>query len=132
MADVGTGATITFATSGFAAKIMSFTGPSFERPSIDKTHLADTVSRKFMPGDLYDAGELGIEFQFDPQLTPPISGAVETVTITWPVPSGLTNAGTWAFSGFMTNYQVSTPLEDLMTASATVKITGSVTIVAAT
>jgi hypothetical protein len=53
------------------------------------------------------------------------------VTITWPVPAGLTNAATWVFSGFMTDFKPSSHIEQLMEATATLKVSGGVTITAA-
>ena len=48
--------------------------------------------------------------------------AAETVTITWP------DSDTWAFTGFMTNYAGDAPHNGLMTGTATVKVSGDVTI----
>jgi hypothetical protein len=131
ISDIGTGTRITFGTSGFSAKLMSVEGPDMKRPSIQTTDMSTTNNHTFMPGDLVDRGEAQITVQFDPSLTPPIAGAAETVTITWPVPAGLTNAATWVFSGFMTDFKPSSHIEQLMEATATLKVSGGVTITAA-
>ncbi len=52
----------------------------------------------------------------------------ETVTIRWPTPAGLTNGATWVASCFMTGYQPGAQIGELMTASATLKVSGAVTI----
>ncbi len=129
--DVGTGTSITFGTSGFSARVASIDGPGFSRTSVETTHLSTTGNRTHMPGDLVERGELTLSVHHDPSLTPPIAAAAETITITWPIPSGLTNAATWVFSAFCTGYSPSVAIDELMTASLTLKISGGVTITAA-
>lgn len=131
ISDIGTGTTITFGTSGFSAYLASIDGPSMHRDAVETTHMATSINKTFMPGDLVDRGEINITVHFDPSLTPPIASAAESVTIRWPLPSGLTNAATWVGSAFMTDYTPGAEIEGLMTASATLKISGAVTITAA-
>lgn len=128
--DNGTGASVTFGTSGFTANITAINGDSIERPSIDTTHLGTTTARTFIPGDLVDQGNLTLEIQFDPDTTPPIKTATETITVTFPLSSGGTTAADWEFSGFGTSFEYGVPLEELMTGSLTVKVTGDITITA--
>jgi len=130
--DEGTGVAIVFGTSGFSARVVDVDGPSLHRDAIETTHISSTLNKIFMPADLVDRGEIGITFQFDASLTPPIASAAETVTITWPIPSGLTNGATWAASCFMTDYSPSASIGEIMTAKGTLKISGAVTINAAT
>lgn len=125
--DIGTGITVTFLTSSFSANVIGIDGPGMERASIETSHLATTTAKTFMPGDLYDAGQLDLEIQFDPNLNPPISSAAETIRITWPLASGQSVAAKWEFSGFMTAYKPSGKLEELLTGTATVKATGAIT-----
>lgn len=127
--DVGTGLTVTFGTSGFSAYLLDFGGPKVGRAAVDTTHYATTGGRTFRPGDLYDGGEITLEVAFDPDLTPPMLAQEqpETITVTWPLPSGKSTAASWSFSAFLTNYEPKAPLEDRMTASLTLKITGSIT-----
>lgn len=131
VSDIGTGTLMTFGTSSFSARIESVDGPSMHRDAIETTHMATTSNKTFMPGDLVDRGEINITFHHDASLTPPIASAAETVTITWPIPSGLTNGATWAASCFMTDYSPTSEIEGLMTAKATLKVSGAITIVAA-
>lgn len=128
ISDVATGLTIVFGTTGFAARIVSVDGPGASRPSIDTTHMATSANRTFMPGDLVDQGEVTITVHHDPSLTRPIATAAETVTITHPIPAGLTVAATWAFSAFCTGYSPSFAIDELMQAQLTLKISGAVTI----
>jgi len=125
--DTGTGASVTFGTSSFTANFTSITIDGVTRPAIDTTHLGTTVARTFTPGELIDYGEFGIEFQWDPDDFPPIDQAPETITLTFPLSSGGSTAATFAFPGFMTNYSGAIALEELMTATATIKISGDIT-----
>jgi len=123
MANTGNGTTITFGTSSFSANLLSVGGPGRSRGSIETSHMGTTTSHTFIPDDLVDNGEVSLEFEFNGYDTPPINGAVETITIAW----GGTG-DTWAFSGFMTNYEPSAAMGDRMTATATLKVTGDITI----
>ncbi len=120
--DIGTGITIGFGTSAFAAEITDITGPGLERESVETTHQGTEDARTHAPVDLFDAGELGFDIHFNPDTDPPIDQPEETITITWP------SGATWVFQGFMTGYEPATPLEDKMTGSVTIKITGDITI----
>jgi len=120
--DIGTGITLVFGTSGFTAEITDITPPGASRDSVNTSHQGTTTAHTFSPTDLYDAGELSFDFHFNPDTSPPIDGATEEIVMTFP--SGCT----WTFNGFMTAYEPSTPLEDKMTGSATVKVTGAVAI----
>ena len=130
MPDVGTGTSAAFATSSFTGSIMGITRSGVERPSIPTSHLGTTDDHTFMPGDLVDQGSYDFALQFDPDTTPPIDGAAEVITITFPLPSGQSTPATAVFTGFVVSRGEEVPLEDLMTASFTVKVTGNVVITA--
>ncbi len=131
ISDIGTGITIVFGTSAFLAHLAGVEGPGMQRESVKTSHMGTTLNHTFMPGDLVDNGEITMEIHFDPSQTPPIHAAAETVTITWPVPAGLTNPATWAASCFCTGFRPGARLEELMTATVTLKVSGPVTITAA-
>ena len=126
--DEGHGCSITFGTSAFAGVLLAINGYAFSRPSIETSKMSTTTNHTFMPADLVDRGEIELEFEFDPSLTPPIASAAETVTITFPVPSGLSTGSTWAASAFMTNYAPSAISGQRMPATAPLKVSGAVTI----
>jgi len=122
--DISTGITITFST-GFFAEILDVSPPGSSRESIQTSHMGTTNNaHTFTPADLVDWGELSVEMAFAPATTPPIASAAEVIVITFP-DSG---ASTWTFTGFMTGFEPSAPLEDRMTASATIKVTGAVAV----
>ena len=121
MADSGFGTTITF-SSGFFAEILSVDGPDLSRDPIETTHMATTNGNKtFIPSDLIDNGTLSVEIAYVPATAPPISSAAETGTVTMP------GGSTAAFSGFMVAFAPSFPIDDRMTASCDVKVTGEIT-----
>lgn len=125
--DIGTGASVTFGTSGFTANITNISWSGIERASIQTTHLGTTTAHTFTPGDLFNPGELSLEIQFDPDDYPPIDAAAETVTVTFPLSTGGSSAATWAATGFSTGFELGVPLEELMTGTLTVKFSGDIT-----
>jgi len=130
MADVGNGASITFGTSGFTGSLMSIDGNEITREPVETSHLGTTTAKTFIPDDLYDAGELSVTFQYDPDEQPPFAGAAETITITFPVPSGLNNGATCAGTGFVTSFkQPELSVGELMEAEMTIKFSGALTFV---
>ena len=136
--DTATGITVVFATSAFTAEIkdVNWGGISRESKDISKQSTAAPGANKFgnmefMPGDLSDPGELSMEIHFDPDQEPPIDQAAEVITVTWPLVSGDSTAATWAATGFITAFEESGTLDEVMTASITVKFSGEVTMVAA-
>lgn len=142
-ADAGTGVTVVFGTSAWTGELLSADWTAVARNAIETTHMGSVNaqnwgSRSFLASDLVDAGELAIvvhanTLQTSATQSPAIIEAViETITLTWPKAVGDTTAATWAASGFVTNVDTTFPLDDVVTHSVTVKLTGSVTIVAAT
>ena len=132
MADQGYATTITF-SSGFCAQVLSVTWDGIERAAIDTTHM--TTSSGYMtaiPSDIINPGQLTVELLANPSSAPPITGAAETVTVTFPIPSGGSSAATWVCSGFLTNYTLNDPHDDRMTATAVIKFTGVPTFTAGT
>ena len=125
--DNGTGTTITFGTTGFTASVTSISFEGVERPSIDTTHLGTTGGRTFIPGDLPDYGSISLDIQFDPDTMPPITAAPETITVTFPLSAGATTPATWAATGFVMGFDANAPLEELMTGTISIKISGDVT-----
>lgn len=126
--DVGTGATLTFsANTGWdssAVDIQTISWSGISREAIETTHLGTTTARTFMPGDLYDPGEVTMELSYDDGVDTPIllADTAETITLTFP-----TSGATFACSGFCTSFEVNVPLEERMTATLTWKMTGAIT-----
>ena len=102
-ADQGTGATIAFTTSSFSAFLSKIGGFEITRGAMDVTYLGSTTHLRSQPADLSDPGEFEIEGQYDVDLQPPYSGAIETITITLPLLTGSV-AATIAGTGFCTSF----------------------------
>lgn len=127
MADEGFGTTITF-QSGFCAEILDVSWDGIERNAIDTSHMTTVDGwMTFLLSDLKDPGELTVELQFDPDESPPITAAAETVTVTFPIPAGGSVAATWACSGGLTSMGIAVPHNDKMTASCKLKFSGAPT-----
>jgi len=117
MAQLGTGTTITFATSEFSAEILSVDGPSRSRESVQTSHMGSTDYHTFTPADLVDGGEVTIEIAHQSTTSPPIGGVAESITIDW---GG--NGDADVFTGFVTGYTPNAAIDERMTASMTVKV----------
>ncbi len=120
MAVIGTGLSITF-DSGFFAEILDVNWSGITRASYETSSMSTTTARTYAPGDLYDAGTLVVNMAFDTTQLPSF-GAAETCTVT------LSNADTWAASAFVTDFAITVPLEDRMTAAVTLKFSGAITV----
>ena len=133
MALESVGVSLTF-SSGFLATLVDPDGPDLKRqPDIRTTNQAST-EETFIPSKLAEkGGEFSGKLQFDPDLTPPISGAAEAFTITWPIPEGKTAGATWAWSkAWLTKFKVTGALGSLLMADFTVKLSGAPIITAST
>lgn len=138
---VGTGATIGFGTSSYAADLISIAWSGIVRASAESTPMNVDVAPATFGNSTHlsasghvDPGELTVEVFFDPALTPPLivsgAGAVafsEVITFTAPSPP-TGSAVTWVVSGFCTGFSCNAPFEDMMTATLTIKLTADVAI----
>lgn len=143
-ADSGMGTTLVAGTSVFAMQLTSLKVNGVKRKAIDTSHMgtAAAASSKFgnmtfIASDLVDGGEVQCEgfahtLQTVTTQQPPIGQAAETWTITWPKLSTDAVASTWAFTGFCTACDTDFPMEDIVKYSITLKVSGNVTVVAAT
>lgn len=130
--DIGTGATVTFATSSFVASYTNINWAGISRPAIKTSHLGTTGYDTYVSGDLTDPGEVTFDIQWNPSTLPPVRGAAETVTVRAPVASGYAAADSYAATMFVTDFQFGIPHEDLMTGSITCKVSGTITVTTAT
>lgn len=135
MADQLHGVTIAFSTS-FWAEITNLSWTGITRTPIATAHSGTTGGLTFRPSDLYNPGTLEIQghFDHDKLLITPMTAAAETVTITFPLDTGETTSATWVASGFLTEFswEGGTVDDEAASYSATMKLTGGITITAAT
>ncbi len=113
------------------AQVVSFSGPTFQVASIETTNLSDT-SKKYRPG-ISDSGEMKFELNFDPADAghTALKGLIEAPAvaswqISFPTP---THATLFTFDGFPTGMEIGGGgPEEKITASLTIKITGTVVV----
>ena len=121
--DIGLGTVILFQT-GFFAKIESVNINGEKRDAIDITNMSSTHP-EYIPSRLIDAGEMDVTILFDPDKTPPIGEAAETITVKFPIPAGKTNPAQVVATGFMTENSMSIPVKDKMMQTCKIKFTGA-------
>lgn len=116
---------IVFGTSNFAPDITSFSYTGLSRDDIDMSHLglAANSAMEFEPSDLYDPGELTLELNFDPNASVrvPWTGAVESVTITFP------DSETFSGNAYVKAFEFTGETNNKLTATCTVKFAGEIT-----
>ncbi len=121
MADSAQGTTITFGTSSYSAQVTSVSRTGNTRTALKTSHLGTTGAHTYIPSDLIEEGQLDVEIIYDPDLPPPLSAVAETITLTFPVPSGLTNGATHSGTGFLIEKNYELPLDDLMVGGYTIQ-----------
>lgn len=125
MADSPVSTTAVFGTSGFSSAVTGIGIEGQERVAIETSHFGTTGFKEYIAAKLVEPGEITLEVQFDPDDIPPISGAAETLTITFPLPTGQSTAANVAGTGFVTSWSASLEDQDgLMTAEVTFKWDG--------
>ncbi len=123
--ELGTGATLTFVTSGYSANLISTTLPSFSRPVIDVTHLGTTGGRDTKAGDLYEVGTATAVFQVDHDDPPPYTAVDEVIRWTLPQSTGETTPSKEEGTGRVTNVEYGEiTVDGLMTVTLTMSFTG--------
>lgn len=127
MADDGSGATLTLAVSGWTGNITGMRRSGMTRPSIKTTHLGTVGADTFIPADNHDEGSLELDIQYDPNVPPPLTAAAETVTLTYPIPTGQSNGATDVGSAFITDEDRTIAIGELMQGTFTLKWAGTVT-----
>ena len=137
MQTTGHGATIAFADSGFNCQMTSIGGNEVSRESLETTHLSSTdLAKTFVPGDLVDNGERELEFYYQRNKRPPITGDPELITITYGLnhsvlPNGskitASTKASEVFLGFVTSFsQPAMVTDEIAKGTATIKISGDV------
>ncbi len=126
MAELGTGASITLGTTGITLECTSIQSAGISWAAVDTTHLATTGARTFLRGDLYDPGEVTVQYLANPSEMDTLltNSASETITITYSDSGDATEAS----SGFVTTFDPGTnEVEGLLMGSLTFKRTGAIT-----
>lgn len=128
--DIADGATVSFGSVFSSLKLASVGHSGLSRNTVDASHLGTSGGKEFLASSMYDPGELSCEVHFDPSLRSTIEGALtndstaQALVITYP--NGGTSTYAWSAYGFLTGFDVTANKEELMTATATVKLSGSI------
>jgi hypothetical protein len=118
----GQGTTVTFGTSGFAARLIDVGGPAMKRGAIEASVMSDEDWKRKIPEALADGGEVTLTVEHDGSDNPPINEEAETITIDY---GGLGNS--WSFQGFCTGYDPGAKMGERMQATLTLAVDGEIT-----
>lgn len=128
--ETGHGASITL-PGVTLSEVLDISWSGVSRNAIETTNMgtggsvSSSGGRTYITASPSDAGEITIEANLDTQVAAWIScidAAAGAVVLTFP------GGGTWTTGGFVTSTSFSVPLEDKMTASITVKLTGDIVV----
>lgn len=126
--DIGTGATVATSTSAFTANYTNISWGGIGRPAIKTSHLGTTGFDTFTVGDLCDPGEVTLEVFYNTAILPPIRGVQETWTITTPPATGMMTGDAYSASMAVTGFEFNVPHEEMITATLTLKVLGTITL----
>ena len=110
-------------------EVIEVTPPNMQVDDVEATHFtSDNRTREYISG-LIEGGEASVGMNRIPGSATEIllmnlqtTGTKVQVLITWP------NGTTWMFLGHVKGYETSSPIDDRMTATATLKVDGAQTI----
>lgn len=123
---LGSGATVAFATTTWAADIISVDSLTVNGESIDTSHLLTSngstpAGGTSVPGKIYKI-EASLTVVTDPGTVTPLLQDPETITITW------SDSSVTSFSGYMTSVGVGAATnDDRVTSTIAITGTGNIT-----
>lgn len=114
-------------STGEIAQVRSITGPGVDFGDVDTTCLDSSSNyRTFVPG-LGDAGEVTLALVYDPAHASHkilAEAAVNRTSKVWTVYHGSSSNDSDTFTGYVKSISREIPLDDLITADVTLKVTG--------
>lgn len=112
------------------AQIRDISGPSLAKGTAETTHRNSTGRWRTFVSTLRDGGEITFDLVFDPDdashalmLTAFEENNGQNFRVTFPDAT----PATWTFLGEITAFEPSAPMEDALTASVTIKVSGAIT-----
>ncbi len=124
MADTGTGTTVAFGTSSYSVNITNLSIDGEEVEVFDVSHFGTTGYKEKIFSSLSEPPQFTCDVLYDPDEPAPVSGAVETITITFPVPAGSSNGATLAGTGKIISTGADIPHDGVMTGQYVVQYDG--------
>lgn len=129
-ADTNVGGSPTYVALG---EVSDITPPSISKDVIDTTHHGSTGGVRTFVGGLVDNGEMSVTVNYDPATASQTAlrdlaktantGAVSAFKIAY----NNTDASTLEFDGIVTGFEQSTPIDDVIKATITIKVSGQIT-----
>ena len=132
--DIGQGASIAFGPQFGAAttatyRVTNLSWGGITRNVVDASHMLTVGGKEFVAEEVYDPGELSVEVLFDPAVSPiglmTNASSVQAVIVTFP--SGGTSTDSWSAYGYLSAFEIGVPKDEMMTGTATIKLTGNIT-----
>jgi uncharacterized membrane protein len=127
--DIGQGTYVTFGSALATATGYKITGVNhggITRAVADATHM-QSVAKEFVGSSIYDPGELSVEVLFDPAIKPTSDltnvATNQTVNVYWA--AGGTATQLWSAYGFATGFEAGAQMEDMMSGTLTIKLSGT-------
>ena len=115
--DESHGCTLVLGTSGYAPELVSLNWSGIITDHYETTHLAtpeptggstDIGGRTHRGRKLADPGTVEAVYHMNPDDDPPVNGAQEPITLTWPLGGGSTPAS-WAVTGSVEDFSIEVP-----------------------
>jgi len=140
MADIGYGVLLKMGNAATPevftalAEVLGISGPGLSMEAVDTTHATSTNAWKTYIAGLLDAGELSVDLAFLPsdgtqdETTGLISKMVGRAAVNFEMVFPNTAGTEWSFPCLITSFEPTVPIEDRMTASVTLKISGEPTL----
>lgn len=129
--DVGQGSSISFGTTlsgsaGYKLTNISWSGAS--RNVADASHMLTVGGKEYLSSQIYDPGELTAEILFDPAIKPwaDFTNVSSTQAVVVAFANGGTNTAAWSCYGYISGFEASAPVDDMMTGTVTIKLHGNV------
>jgi len=126
--DIGQGTYVSFGTAlnGTAGyKITGVNHGGVSRAVADATHMLSTA-KEFVGSAIYDPGELSVEVLFDPSIKPVADLAnvstAQVVSVYWA--NGGNTTTLWSAYGFATGFEAGAQMEDMLSGTLTIKLSG--------
>ena len=126
----GDGATVEAFTA--IAELIGLSGPGLALDTVESTHTESANAAKEYIAGLLDGGEVSADLNFLPgnaTHTGLVADWQARTLRNWEVIWPDTGSTTWSFAAFVTSYEPSAPIEDRMTASVSLKLSGIPTFV---
>lgn len=128
-ADIGQGTYVSFGTvlnttGGY--KVIGVNHNGITRAVADATHMLSTA-KEFVASSIYDPGEISVEVLHDASIKPTVDlanvSATQVVSVYWA--NGASAVTMWSALGYMTGYEAGAQMEDMMSGTVTIKLSGS-------